>query len=105
MEVPRLRTELELQLLAYTTAVVMPDLSHICNLHHRSQQCWILNPLSKARDRTHILMDTSQVLSPLSPMETPASFLWLSMCSFKTREGGVPAAVQQDWWHLWIDGM
>ena len=30
-------------------------------LHHSSQQCWILNPLSKARDRTHNLMDTSGV--------------------------------------------
>ena len=31
------------------------------NLHHSSWQCWFLNPLSKARDQTHILMDTSQV--------------------------------------------
>ena len=30
------------------------------------QQCWMLNPLSKARDGTHILMDTSQILNPLS---------------------------------------
>ena len=33
MEVPRLRVESELQLLAYTTATAMPDLSHICDLH------------------------------------------------------------------------
>ena len=26
-----------------------------------SRQCWILNPLSKARNRTHILMDPSQL--------------------------------------------
>ena len=30
------------------------------------QQYWILNPLSEARDLTHILLDTSQVLNPLS---------------------------------------
>ena len=35
---------------AYTTATAMTDLSHVCNLHHTSWQCQILNPLSKARD-------------------------------------------------------
>ena len=35
-------------------------------LHHSSQQCQILNPLSKARDQTHIFMVTSRVLNPLS---------------------------------------
>ena len=29
MEVPRLEVELELQLLAYTTATATPDLSHV----------------------------------------------------------------------------
>ena len=61
MEVPRLGVESELELLAYATATATQDLSHICNLYHSSWQCWILNPLIKARDRTHILMDTSQV--------------------------------------------
>ena len=42
-------------------ATAMPDLSCICELHHSSQQHQILNPLSRARDRTHILMDASQV--------------------------------------------
>ena len=50
MEVPRLGVESELQPLAYTIAIAMPDLNHICNLHHSSQQCRILNPLSEARD-------------------------------------------------------
>ena len=35
----------------------------VCDLHHSSQQPWIPNPLSEARDRTRILMDTSQVLT------------------------------------------
>ena len=37
------------------------DLSHICNLHYSSLQCQIFNPLSEVRDRTRILMDTSQI--------------------------------------------
>ena len=53
--------EVELQLPAYATATAMRDPSCICNLHHSSQQHWILNPLSDARDQTHVLMDTSQV--------------------------------------------
>ena len=35
--------------------------SHICDLYQSSQQCQILNPLSKARDHTHVLMDTGWV--------------------------------------------
>ena len=51
MEVPKLRTESKLQLLAYsTTATDTQDPSHIWNLHNSSQQCQILNPLSDARD-------------------------------------------------------
>ena len=38
------------------------DLSHVCNLHHISQQRWILNPLSQSRDRICNLMGTSWVL-------------------------------------------
>ena len=50
MEVPRLGVELKLHLPSYTIATAMPDPIHVCDLPHRSQQCWILNPLSKARD-------------------------------------------------------
>ena len=35
-------------------------------LQHSSWKCWILNPLSKARDQTYILMDTTQVGNPVS---------------------------------------
>ena len=59
MEVLRLGVELELQLPAYAMATATPDLSHVFKLHHRSWQCCTLNPLSEARDGTHILMDTS----------------------------------------------
>ena len=67
-EVPAggLWVESELQLQVYTTATAMPDPRGICNLYHSSWQHRILNPLSEARDRTRILMDTSEVLNPLS---------------------------------------
>ena len=48
------------------TATAMPDLSCICNLHHSSWQHRVLNPLSEARDQTHVLMDTSWACNLLS---------------------------------------
>ena len=54
--VPRLGVLSELQLPAYTTATAMWDPRHICDLHHSSRQCRILNPLSEARDGTRNLM-------------------------------------------------
>ena len=61
MEVPRLGVESELQLLVYTTATATWDPSHIYDLHSSLPQCWILNPLSEARDWTRILMYPSLV--------------------------------------------
>ena len=58
MEIPRLGVKSELQLQAYATATATWDLRCICNLYHSLQQHQILSPLSKARDQTHILMDT-----------------------------------------------
>ena len=58
MDVPKLRVELELQLLAYVTATAIADPGCVCNLQHSLWQCQILNPLSGARNRTHILTDT-----------------------------------------------
>ena len=61
MEVPRLGVESELQLPAYTMATATQDPSLVCDLHHSSRQCWILNPLIEARDGACILMDASQI--------------------------------------------
>ena len=44
----------------------MMNLNHIYDLCHSLQQHQILNPLSEAKDQNIILMDTSQVLNPLS---------------------------------------
>ena len=76
MEVLRLGVELELHLPAYATATATQDPSHICNLHHSSQWCWILNPLSEARHWSCVFMDTHGVL-PLSQDENSL----LAFCS------------------------
>ena len=39
----------------------MPDLSHICDLHHSSWQYQLLNPLNEAKDQTCNFMDTNQI--------------------------------------------
>ena len=65
MEVPRLATAIS-------------GLSHVCNLHHSSQQDWVLNPLSKAKDQTCVLMDTSQVCFRWATMGTPDVLFLLS---------------------------
>ena len=66
IKLPRLEVESELQLLAYTTATAMLDLSHVCNLHHSSRPHQILNPLSEAMDLTISSWDTSWVCYSLS---------------------------------------
>ena len=75
MEFPRLVVESELQLLAYTTATATWDLSHVFDLHHSSQECQILNPLSKAGDRIHMLMDTSWINFHRATTGTPREMI------------------------------
>ena len=36
---------------SYATATAMWDPSYVCDVHNSSQQHWILNPLSEARDQ------------------------------------------------------
>ena len=49
-------------------------LSCVCNLHHSSWQHWILYPLSEARDRSCVLMDTIQIHFHWATKETPTTF-------------------------------
>ena len=58
MEVPR--PEANQSCSFWPTTQIQPDPSRVFNLHHSSWQRQILNPLSKVRDWTHILMDTSR---------------------------------------------
>ena len=83
MDVPKLGDESKLQLPACTTATATwlrircchelwcRSPNRVCDLHHSSWQHLILNPMSKARDRTCILMDPSQVHFCSTTMETP----------------------------------
>ena len=75
MEVPWLGVESDLQSPTYTTAAVMWVHSLVCSC--RLWQHQILNPLSKARDRTLVLMDTSQILNQLSHNENSLTILYL----------------------------
>ena len=79
MEVLRLGVELELQLLAYTTATAMQYPSWVCHLRHSSQQLWIPNPLSKARDQTCVLMGASQIHFFCATTGTPSWFDCISI--------------------------
>ena len=71
MEVPKLGVKSEQHLLVYTTATATQDLSRIFNLHHRSEQCQIPNPLGEARGGIHILMDTGQTPFHCATTGTP----------------------------------
>ena len=80
MDIPRLGVESELQLLAYPTATATSDPSQVCDLHHSSQQCWILNPLSEARNWTWVLMNASQVRFHWAMMGTPyIQLFWIHL--------------------------
>ena len=55
--------ESELEPLAYTTDTATPSPICVCNLHHSSGQCQILNLLIEAGDGTCILMDANWVVN------------------------------------------
>ena len=69
MEASRLGIKSELHLPTYATA--MWDPSHVWDLYHSSRQLWSLNPLSKARDQTCILLDIRRIFYRWAMMGTP----------------------------------
>ena len=66
MKDPRLGFESELQPLAYATAIAHQIQATSMTYAALHGHAWILNPLSKAGDQTHIIMDTGWVLNPLN---------------------------------------
>ena len=79
MEVPRLGIKSELQSSAYATAIAMQDLSCVCDLHHKSWQHQIPDPLSEVRNWTHILTDVSQLCFCCATIGTPWNTFLMAM--------------------------
>ena len=71
MEFPRLGLESELQLPSCTRATATQGLRLVCDLQHSSGQHCIPNPLSKARDRTFLLTDSSWICFCCATTGTP----------------------------------
>ena len=100
MTIPRLGVSSELQLPAYTRATAMPDLSRVCDQHHSSWQCWILNPLSHwARDWTQTSWFLVGFLCTAPRWELPS--LVFPRCRKYTR--GTNLLLQHTWslWFMW----
>ena len=76
MEVPKLAGKPELQLPAYITATATPGPSCVCDLHHSSRQHQILNPQSKARDQTHVLMGPHGFVTTEPQQALPYTFFF-----------------------------
>ena len=71
MEVPRLGAESEVHPLAYATATAMPVWAASATYATGHGNAGAFNPLSEARDWTHVLMDTSQILNRMSHNRNP----------------------------------
>lgn len=103
----QLGVELELQLQGYGTATAMWDLSHVFDLHHRSQQFGILNPLSEATDQTQVLVDTCQIHHRCATMGTPTQRILYGggldrtgggiICQLPSSPSGEAGRFQCDW--------
>ena len=96
MEVPRPGVQSEQQLPGYTTATATPDLSRVCDLRHSLWQRWILNPASKAGDRTSNLMVPSWICFRCATPGTPVCFVFLgpNLWHIKVPRLGVESEVQ-----------
>ena len=98
MEGLRLGVESELQLPAYTTAMVTRDPGLVCDLHHSSRQHRILNSLSEAGDWTCVLMYPSQVLILSHNGNSGKHFLLSPLLSLMA----VPMTYRRSWVRDWI---
>ena len=72
---------------SYATAIALQDLSRIRDLHHSSWQHRMLNPLSGARDGTHIFVATSRVCFLCAATGTPGQVSYLRLVSFFCQVG------------------
>ena len=99
IEVPRLRTELELQLQAYATVTATPNLSCIWNSHHSLWQWQILNPLGS---NPYLHRDYFASLTCWVTVGTLFGFLNIfSSVSFPYARASTimwPQTVVLDWW-------
>lgn len=81
MEVPRLGVELELQLLAYATAMAVQDLSRVCD--RSLQQHWIPQPTEQGEWSDPYPHDTSCICLCCATVGTPG---FKSNWNLKARE-------------------
>ena len=99
MDVPGPGVESELQRPVYTTAIATLDPIRLCNLYHSSWQCWILYPLSKARDWTRVLLETSRVCYHWAMMGTPRVRAYLERSWWAPMFRALWTAIWEgDWW-------
>ena len=82
MKVPRLAVASEVQPLAHGTAATTWDPSHICDLHQSSQQHWILNPLSEARDQICNFMVPGRIRLCCAMMGMPQNAISFTSCTY-----------------------
>ena len=82
MEVPRLGVLSELQLPAYATATATSEPSLVCDLHHSSQQHWILNPQGSNPN----LMVPSGIHFHCATMGNPSTCPLLTMSTLPPRK-------------------
>ena len=96
----------------------MPDSSHICDLHHSSWQCQILNPLREARGQTCILIDASQIHFhwATTGMQVTSSFkrynkstaIWVQritehlLCAWYSLSAVIKLCLALSTWMLWL---
>ena len=76
MEFPRLRDLIRAVAAGQRHTTATWDLSCVCDLHRSSWQCWILNPLREAKDRTHNLMIPNQICFCCAMMGTPIGMVF-----------------------------